>query len=52
MAVDGNTNTNFAGESCTATAEDDEAPWWRVDLGAVYNITSVNIVNRGDCCGT
>lgn len=26
-------------------------PWWAVDLGQVYEVTDVEITNRGDCCG-
>jgi len=49
-AVDGNSNPNFNGGSCTHT-NDEEQPWWRVDLGNVELVNNVYIVNRGDCCG-
>lgn len=26
-------------------------PYWQVDLGAVYDVSSVEVVNRYDCCG-
>jgi hypothetical protein len=49
-AVDGNTNTNLAGESCirTAAAQDANNPWWRVDFGRGVEVTGVRVYNRGD----
>jgi len=26
-------------------------PWWQVDLAGNYQVTSIQITNRGDCCG-
>uniref|UniRef100_K1QP89 Sushi, nidogen and EGF-like domain-containing protein 1 n=1 Tax=Magallana gigas TaxID=29159 RepID=K1QP89_MAGGI len=46
-AVDGNRGTTFLVDRCTHTDDGDINPWWRVDLQAVYNITSVRILNRG-----
>ncbi|XP_052695212.1 sushi, nidogen and EGF-like domain-containing protein 1 [Crassostrea angulata] len=46
-AVDGNRGTDVIDNKCTHTREGDSNPWWRVDLQAVYNITSVRILNRG-----
>nr|XP_034315856.1 fucolectin-like [Crassostrea gigas] len=46
-AVDGNRGTNNLVDKCTATGDGDTNPWWRVDLQAVYSITSVRILNRG-----
>nr|XP_034315362.1 fucolectin-like [Crassostrea gigas] len=46
-AVDGNRGTNNVLDKCTVTADGDTNPWWRVDLQAVYYITSVRILNRG-----
>ncbi|XP_052694431.1 fucolectin-like [Crassostrea angulata] len=46
-AVDGNRGTDIIVDKCTATGSGDRYPWWRVDLQAVYNITSVRILNRG-----
>ncbi|EDO38602.1 predicted protein, partial [Nematostella vectensis] len=34
----------------THTDEEND-PWWRVDLGVNYQISSLFIVNRADCCG-
>ena len=49
-AVDGNENTDLTQHSCAHT-QLDKSPWWEVDLGKTYNITGVEITNRGDCCG-
>uniref|UniRef100_A0A8W8MMS9 Fucolectin tachylectin-4 pentraxin-1 domain-containing protein n=1 Tax=Magallana gigas TaxID=29159 RepID=A0A8W8MMS9_MAGGI len=46
-AVDGNKGTNHLVDKCTVTGDGDTNPWWRVDLQAVYYITSVRILNRG-----
>eukprot|EP00058_Branchiostoma_floridae_P002515 XP_002588003.1 hypothetical protein BRAFLDRAFT_125400 [Branchiostoma floridae] len=48
-AVDGNTDTNWGGGSCTHTRTEAN-PAWRVDLGQTYQIDKVNIYNRRDCC--
>ena len=48
-------NQNYVwGKSCTHTKGDGGGltnPFWRVDLGAAYNIGKVTIYNRGECCG-
>ena len=49
-AIDGNKNTNVFAHSCSHTIKEQQ-PWLEVDLGNVYNITGVEITNRGDCCG-
>eukprot|EP00105_Crassostrea_gigas_P046625 XP_019930773.1 PREDICTED: uncharacterized protein LOC105348035 isoform X2 [Crassostrea gigas] len=46
-AVDGNRGTDVGVDKCTHTGDGDTNPWWRVDLLAVYSITSVRILNRG-----
>ncbi|GMH43799.1 hypothetical protein BSKO_11733 [Bryopsis sp. KO-2023] len=48
-AVDGNTDSGYFSGSCTHTKKQ-KNPWWRVDLGATYQVTKVVITNRGDCC--
>ncbi|XP_035657357.1 deleted in malignant brain tumors 1 protein-like [Branchiostoma floridae] len=51
LAVDGNTNGDWWGNSCTCTrTEDEDNPAWWVDLGQSYVINSVVIFNRLDCC--
>ena len=52
-AVDGNTNGNYFGEaSVTHTQVNSVNPWWRVDLGASYDVSQISIHNRTDCCNT
>uniref|UniRef100_A0A3Q1KGE1 F5/8 type C domain-containing protein n=1 Tax=Anabas testudineus TaxID=64144 RepID=A0A3Q1KGE1_ANATE len=48
-AIDGNRASNWAENSCTHT-QNDMSPWWRVDLLKTYNINTVTITNRKDCC--
>ena len=49
-AIDGNTATTYGQGSCTHTNNDDP-PWWRVDLQADVAVKTVTVWNRGDCCG-
>ncbi|XP_019614540.1 PREDICTED: uncharacterized protein LOC109462428 isoform X1 [Branchiostoma belcheri] len=48
-AVDGNTNSQWGGSSCTHTGNDNQ-PWWRVDLGSSNCVDRVVVTNRADCC--
>uniref|UniRef100_A0A8C9XIL2 Fucolectin tachylectin-4 pentraxin-1 domain-containing protein n=1 Tax=Sander lucioperca TaxID=283035 RepID=A0A8C9XIL2_SANLU len=48
-AIDGNRASDWAEGSCTHT-NNDLKPWWRLDLLNTYQINSVTITNRGDCC--
>ncbi|MEX0274400.1 MAG: Ig-like domain-containing protein, partial [Flavobacteriaceae bacterium] len=51
-AVDGNRSGVFNDNSVTHSQLTDN-PWWRVDLGAVYNIAQIDVYNRTDaCCST
>lgn len=50
LAVDGNSATDFFDASCTHTNQD-EHPWWAVDLESEHTISHVTVTNRGDCCG-
>ncbi|XP_067650962.1 fucolectin-like [Haliotis asinina] len=45
-AVDGNYDPEFRNYSCASTGNYDLAPWWSVDLGRDYHVTSVRITNR------
>ena len=36
-------------ESCTTTNVD-SLPWWRVDLGEIRDVHSIQITNKGSCC--
>ncbi|XP_007245651.3 uncharacterized protein si:ch73-359m17.2 isoform X1 [Astyanax mexicanus] len=49
-AVDGNSDSHYLNGSCSHTNYE-KNPWLRVELPSIYNITSVTITNRGDCCG-
>lgn len=49
-AVDGVTNGNWSVGSVSHSNTTNQ-DWWQVDLGQVYNITSINVFNRTDCCG-
>ena len=48
-AVDGIKETNHQKAKCTHT-NNENFPWWRVDLGGLARVYSVSITNRGDCC--
>ena len=49
-AVDGNRDQKWTGNSCSHTG-DILKPWWLVDLGHTYEVSSLRIYNRVDCCG-
>jgi len=49
-AVDGNTDGAWSQNTCTQTNMTDPDPWWAVDLGGTYELSSIVIYNRGDCC--
>ncbi|XP_028435574.1 uncharacterized protein LOC114556740 [Perca flavescens] len=48
-AIDGNRASNLGQRSCSVT-NNDFTPWWRLDLLKTYQINTVTITNRGDCC--
>ncbi|XP_061495357.1 uncharacterized protein LOC133390557 isoform X2 [Rhineura floridana] len=48
-AIDGSTSVDFMHRTCTHT-EQEMNPWWAVDLKAEFNVSSVSITNREDCC--
>jgi hypothetical protein len=48
-AVDGNTNGEY-GANSVSHSNSQPQDWWEVDLGATYNIGSIKIWNRTDCC--
>ena len=50
-AVDGNKDPNIYGNGCTHTYNDEMGTWWLVDLQKVYRISTIEVTNRGDCCG-
>ena len=47
-AVDGNTNPDYFGASCTHT-QIELGAWWEVDLGRDESLHNVQITNRADC---
>ncbi|MEO1262000.1 MAG: DM9 repeat-containing protein [Bacteroidota bacterium] len=50
-AVDGNKNGNWSWNSNSLThTQDEKDAWWEVDLGAVYDVSKIEIWNRRDCC--
>ncbi|XP_043938189.1 uncharacterized protein LOC122810685 [Protopterus annectens] len=48
-AIDGNIDSNFFHGSCSST-DYDFGPWWMVDLQSTFEIHSVEITNRRECC--
>ncbi|ETE57744.1 hypothetical protein L345_16538, partial [Ophiophagus hannah] len=49
-AVDGDCNGNWSHGSCIRTRQEAQ-PWWYVDLGHSYNISTVVVKNSEDCYG-
>ena len=50
LACDGNTSGNFWADFSVSETSWGAQPWWQVDLGAVKNISEIEIWNRTDCC--
>ena len=49
LATDGNTDGDLANNSVSVTSIEED-PWWQIDLNAVYDITSIIVHPRTDCC--
>ncbi|XP_038074120.1 pentraxin fusion protein-like [Patiria miniata] len=49
-AVDGSSSTILYPDGHCSHTNEEQNPWWRVDLGAEQCVTKVTILNRGDCC--
>lgn len=52
-AIDDNTDGVHGNGSVTHTSANatlDPEPWWQVDLGNNYNVDTIDIYNRTDCC--
>ncbi|KAM4022007.1 uncharacterized protein ACNLHF_027292 [Anomaloglossus baeobatrachus] len=47
--IDGSLSSNYLAGECTHTRKE-MGPWWSLDLLSPYEISSVAITNRGDCC--
>ncbi|KAL7990236.1 hypothetical protein Chor_010590 [Crotalus horridus] len=50
-AVDGNCSGRWIGQNTCTHTKRERGPWWYVDLGSRYAISSVVVKNRADCCG-
>ncbi len=50
VAVDGDTNGQWGGNSVTHTLDEPNS-WWQVDLGQSARLDEVILYNRADCCG-
>lgn len=49
-AIDGNTNQNWGGSSCTHT-NNGATEWWKASfIGGPKTVTKVMVWNRADCC--
>ncbi|XP_077985240.1 xanthine dehydrogenase/oxidase-like [Glandiceps talaboti] len=48
QAIDGDTNSDYLMNTCSHT-DDEQDPWWKVDLGTSYPVYDVIITNRQDC---
>lgn len=48
-AVDGNLDGVY-GNGSVAHTNDENNPWWQVDLGANYQLSDIVVWNRTDCC--
>jgi len=49
-AVDGNTSGVYNLGSVTHTATGDPEPWWEVDLLGSFELATITLWNRTDCC--
>ena len=47
LAIDGNTNGDFAAHSVSHTRQSDD-PWWQVDLGRAVELDKIVVWNRTD----
>ncbi|KAG9328564.1 hypothetical protein JZ751_012972, partial [Albula glossodonta] len=48
-AIDRKRQVKYLQGSCSHTKAETD-PWWRVDLLQSFNVTSVAVTNRADCC--
>ncbi|XP_063797417.1 uncharacterized protein LOC134958626 [Pseudophryne corroboree] len=48
-AIDGSLESNYLYIQCSGTNEEDN-PWWMVDLKSEFAIFTVTVTNRGECC--
>lgn len=48
-AIDGSPSSDYMQKKCSHTGLDIN-PWWTVDLRKRFDVFSIKIINRGDCC--
>lgn len=51
LAVDGQKVCDRVDDTTVTLSGYDNYPWWQVDLGAVYDVTRINVYGRGDNTG-
>ena len=51
-AIDGLTDPNWGGSTCTHTDLSQSGAWWQVELPGTFTVTRVKLYNRIDCCST
>ncbi|XP_037615503.1 uncharacterized protein LOC119482155 [Sebastes umbrosus] len=49
LPIDGKPYANYWYGSCVSTLYENN-PWWRVDMRGPYDIISVEVIRRSDCC--
>ncbi|XP_068444392.1 uncharacterized protein [Clinocottus analis] len=49
LAIDGKPYSDYGNGSCVSTLRQ-ENPWWRVDMRGPYDVLSLEIVRRSNCC--
>ena len=50
LAVDGNTTGTSPWTADLTHSQNEDQPWWQVDLGANSQVEQIKIYNRTDCC--
>ena len=50
LAVDGNTSGSSPWSADLTHSQNENQPWWQVDLGAESQVEQIKIFNRTDCC--
>lgn len=48
-AIDGNID-GFYNNASTTHTNNEFSPWWEIDLGEIYNLETITLWNRTDCC--
>lgn len=50
LAIDDNTNGEWFAQYSITSTEYESQPWWELDLEAIYEIDSIQVWGRTDCC--